>query len=196
MTISTVGRTAQALAGAITLNTGQVCCTATRWMVHESIWDEFIAKVTPCLQAVQIGHGLSAETQMGPVVSRKQQERVLGYVERGQKEGASAVLAGGPAEVPGQPGGYYVKPALLAGDPDNVCAREEIFGPVAYLIPFREEEQVVELVNRSPYGLANSGLERESGACAPGGREPGGGQWLDQCAQPVPARGAVWRARI
>ncbi len=151
-----VDRTARALAGAITLNSGQVCCTATRWLVHESIWDEFVARSTAYLKAVRIGHGLAQETQMGPVVSRKQQDRVLGYVEKGLKEGASAVLTGGPAEVSGQPGGFYVKPALLAGDPDNVCAREEIFGPVAYLMPFGSEAQAVDLVNRSTYGLANS----------------------------------------
>ncbi|MCX6620415.1 MAG: aldehyde dehydrogenase family protein, partial [Acidobacteria bacterium] len=151
-----IARAAQGLAGAITLNAGQVCCTATRWLVHESIWTDFLGQVTANLEAVRIGHGSAPETQMGPVVSRKQQDRVLGYLERGQKEGASALMAGGVAEVSGQPGGFYVKPALLTGDPDNVCAREEIFGPVAYLMPFRTEEEAVELVNRSAYGLANS----------------------------------------
>jgi aldehyde dehydrogenase (NAD+) len=66
------------------------------------------------------------------------------------------VLEGGKADVKGRAGGFYVKPALLAGDARNVCAREEIFGPVAFLMKFRDEKEAVEMVNSSTYGLANS----------------------------------------
>ena len=147
---------AKALTAALTLNTGQVCCTATRWVVHQSIFDRLATSAGQAMSALIIGHGLDPATQMGPVVSEKQRRRVLGYVERGQKEGAKALLAGGAAAVKGHEGGYYVKPALLAGSPENVCAREEIFGPVAFLMPFREEAEALSLVNRSSYGLANS----------------------------------------
>ena len=148
--------TVQALAGAVTLNTGQVCCTATRWLVQEAIFDAFVERARQTMAGLTIGYGLEATTQMGPVVSEKQRRRVLGYLERGPQEGARVLLAGGPATVPGHEGGFFVKPALLTGGPDNVCAREEIFGPVAYLLPFREEAEAVALVNRSTYGLANS----------------------------------------
>src|SRR5713101_6673886 len=151
-----VDAAAKALAGAITLNTGQVCCTATRWLVHEKIYDRLVSSAAAALTATAIGHELDADTQMGPVVSEKQRRRVLGYLERGEKEGAKVLLRGGEAKVNGHEGGYYVKPALLSGPPENVCFREEIFGPVAYVMPFREEDQAVDLVNRSPYGLANS----------------------------------------
>ncbi len=151
-----VDAAAKALAGAITLNTGQVCCTATRWLVHEKIYDRLVSSAAAALTATAIGHELDAETQMGPVVSEKQRRRVLGYLERGEKEGAKVLLRGGEAKVNGHEGGFYVKPALLSGPPENVCFREEIFGPVAYVMPFREEDQAVDLVNRSPYGLANS----------------------------------------
>jgi aldehyde dehydrogenase (NAD+) len=151
-----VDAAAKALAGAITLNTGQVCCTATRWLVHEKIYDRLVSTAAAALTATAIGHELDADTQMGPVVSEKQRRRVLGYLERGEKEGAKVLLRGGEAKVKGHEGGYYVKPALLSGPPENVCFREEIFGPVAYVMPFREEDQAVDLVNRSPYGLANS----------------------------------------
>jgi aldehyde dehydrogenase (NAD+) len=151
-----VDATAQALAGAVTLNTGQVCCTATRWIVQKDIHDQFVKRVIAAMSALTIGHGFDDETQMGPVVSEKQRKRVLGYLERGQKEGAKALLEGGPATVPGYQGGFYVKPALLSGAPENVCAREEIFGPVAFVMSFDKEEEAVELVNRSSYGLANS----------------------------------------
>jgi aldehyde dehydrogenase (NAD+) len=92
---------------------------------------------------------------MGPVVNPRQRQRVLSYLQRGQAEGAQVVLAGGEATVAGRPG-YYVKPALLAGSLDNVAAREEIFGPVAYLAPFRDEDEAVRMVNQTDYGLANS----------------------------------------
>jgi aldehyde dehydrogenase (NAD+) len=147
---------AQQLVNAVTLNTGQVCCTATRWMLHEKIWDDFVSAANELMEAIQIGHGMEASSQMGPAVSEKQRERILGYLARGTKEGATALLAGGPAEVPGYEEGFYVKPALLTGKPDNVCAREEIFGPVAYLMKFSAEDESIDLVNRSPYGLANS----------------------------------------
>jgi aldehyde dehydrogenase (NAD+) len=151
-----VDATAKALAGAITLNTGQVCCTATRWVVHKKILNRFVDSVVGVLEKTSIGHGFDPNTMMGPLVSEKQRQRVLGYVERGKKEGAKMLLEGGATVVPGHEGGYYVKPALLTGKPDNICARDEIFGPVAYVMPFRDEEEAVELVNRSNYGLANS----------------------------------------
>ena len=148
--------TAGALASAVTLNTGQVCCTATRWLVHDSIWKPFLECARTRLEQLKIGYGPSPGTEMGPVVSAKQKERVLGYLRRGTAEGASALLPGGEANVPGFEEGFYVKPALLTGPSENVCAREEIFGPVAYVIPFKTEEEAVDLVNRSFYGLANS----------------------------------------
>jgi aldehyde dehydrogenase (NAD+) len=151
-----VAATGRSLAAAITANTGQVCCTATRWLVHEKILDRLVASAAEALTATRIGHEWDAETQMGPVVSEKQRQRVLGYLERGQKEGATLLLPGGTATVQGHEGGFYVKPALLTGSPENIACREEIFGPVAYVMPFRDEDQAVELVNRSTYGLANS----------------------------------------
>lgn len=147
---------AQALAGAITLNSGQVCCTATRWIVHEKIRDQFVDRATSILSQLKIGHGLDPASQMGPVVSEKQRQRVLGYLQRGEAEGADVLLRGGVADVEGNEAGYYVKPSLLGGAPENICAIDEIFGPVAYVISFSEEEEAVALVNRSRYGLANS----------------------------------------
>ena len=147
---------AEQLVAAVTLNTGQVCCTATRWLLQENIWDEFVPAAIQMMQEIKIGHGLDPSTQMGPVVSEKQRKRVLAYLKQGVSEGAEALLPGGPAEVDKHRDGFYVKPALLTGVPDNVCARDEVFGPVAYLMKFHDEQEAVELVNRSSYGLANS----------------------------------------
>lgn len=150
-----VPATAAALVGAITFHSGQVCCDATRWLVQSDIYDEFVEQCVERLKKVRIGHPLDPSSQMGPVVNAKQSQRVLGYLDKGQAEGATCVLEGGRAEVEGYEGNY-VKPALLAGSLDNVAAREEIFGPVAYLARFEDEAEAIEMANRTDYGLANS----------------------------------------
>ncbi|HWF91603.1 MAG TPA: aldehyde dehydrogenase family protein [Terriglobales bacterium] len=151
-----VEQAADSLVGAVTLNAGQVCCTATRWLVQEKIWDKFVGRASSAMQSLRIGYGGDPDTNIGPVVSAKQQSRVLNYLEKGTKEGATFLLQGGKADVKGHEKGFYVRPTLLTGSPDNVCAREEIFGPVAYVMRFKEEQEAVDLVNRSNYGLANS----------------------------------------
>ncbi len=150
-----VDATAEALVGAITFHSGQVCCDATRWIIHKDIYDKFVSHCVSLLSNVRIGHPLDPETQMGPVVNPKQCERVLGYLEKGKAGGAESLLEGGPAEVEGY-SGNYVKPALLAGSLDNVAAREEIFGPVAYLATFETEDEAIRMANNTDYGLANS----------------------------------------
>jgi len=147
--------TAQKLVKAITFHTGQVCCDATRWLVHRQIYDRFVGECVDRLKKVSIGYQMDSASEMGPVVNEKQRTRVLGYLERGQKEGAKILLEGGTARVDGY-SGHYVKPALLAGSLNNVAAREEIFGPIAYVAPFDDEQQAVEMTNGSDYGLANS----------------------------------------
>jgi aldehyde dehydrogenase (NAD+) len=150
-----VDDTSRKLVQAITFHAGQVCCDATRWIVHEKIYPQFVDACVQRLKDVAVGYPLDPSTQMGPLVNDKQCERVLGYLDRGQKEGAQVVLEGGVAEVPGRQG-HYVKPALLAGSLDNVAAREEIFGPVAYLTSFGDEDEAIQMANDTDYGLANS----------------------------------------
>jgi aldehyde dehydrogenase (NAD+) len=157
--------TAAKLVGAITFHTGQVCCDATRWLVHRRIYEKFVDECARRLKAVQIGYQMHDSTQMGPVVSEKQRKRVLGYLERGVKEGARLIVEGGMAEVPGKKG-HYVKPALMEGSLDNVAAREEIFGPVAYLARFDSEDEALAMVNSTDYGLANSVWSSDLGRCA------------------------------
>lgn len=150
-----VEATAEALVGAITFHSGQVCCDATRWLVQTDIYDEFVGYCVERLKQIRIGHPLDPDSQMGPVVNPKQRQRVLGYLEKGKAGGAECLLEGGSVEVDGF-SGNYVKPALLAGSLDNVAAREEIFGPVAYLARFEDEAEAIEMANNTDYGLANS----------------------------------------
>ncbi|MCR9199363.1 MAG: aldehyde dehydrogenase family protein [Planctomycetaceae bacterium] len=160
-----ISATASKLVGAITYHAGQVCCDATRWLIHKDIYDEFVAECAAKMRAVKIGYQLDGGSQMGPLVNPVQRERVLGYLEKGTAEGADLVLAGGDASVEGH-SGYYVKPALLAGSLDNVAAREEIFGPVAYLAPFSSEEEGIRLANDTDYGLGNSVWSNDLQRCA------------------------------
>jgi len=160
-----VPEAAQKLVEAITFHTGQVCCDATRWLVQKPVYDEFVNEVSERMQKVVIGYPSDEGSAMGPVVSEKQKSRVLGYLEKGVGEGAEVVLEGGSAEVVGRPDGYYVKPALLAGSLDNVAAREEIFGPVAYLAPFDSEADALAKANDTPYGLANSVWSSDLSRC-------------------------------
>ena len=148
--------TATQLAAAVTMNTGQVCCTATRWVIQDKIYDRFVCKVTEVLKQTKIGPGLDRDTQMGPLVNQSQREHVLGYLDHGKQTGARAILDGGKTAPAGSENGFYVLPALLEGPDSNVCCREEIFGPCAYLLRFKDEESAISKVNELAYGLGNS----------------------------------------
>ena len=160
-----ISQTAAKLVAAITYHSGQVCCDATRWLIHADIYDKFVSECVDRMKSVKVGYQLDGCTQMGPLVSAVQQRRVLGYLDKGVAEGAELVLEGGVTEVPGK-AGFYVKPALLAGSLSNVAAREEIFGPVAYLAPFKSEAEGIRLANDTDYGLGNSVWSEDLVRCA------------------------------
>lgn len=104
----------------------------------------------------QVGPALDRETQMGPLVSKAHYERVSNHLAMDKAEGAEALLDAKAVKPNGFEHGYYMSPSLLTGDPDNICCREEIFGPSAYVLKFSDEAEAIRLVNRLPYGLANS----------------------------------------
>ncbi len=148
-----VSSTVKPLVKAITMNAGQVCCTATRWVIHRSLFDEFLDNASGRLQAVRVGYWSDLKSRMGPLISHEQRQRVLGFLDRAADDGCRSVCPGGPLE--GAPG-FFVRPALLTGPPAAEAAQREIFGPVAYALPFDDEDEAIALVNDCAYGLANS----------------------------------------
>jgi acyl-CoA reductase-like NAD-dependent aldehyde dehydrogenase len=147
------------LANGIFRNQGQLCIAAARMFVHERLHDAFAERLSELAQAIRLGDPLAPETTMGPLVSKAQYDRVLGYIALGREQGGT-VRAGGSRGP--QATGYYVQPTVFAGM-DNAMriAREEIFGPVACLMPFRDEDDVVRMANDTTYGLAAGVFTRD-----------------------------------
>ena len=134
------------------INQGEVCSAGSRILVHKPIYKKFVEAMTEKARNVKLGPPLERETKMGPLVSKDQYDRVRSYQELGKKEGKVAI-GGGRAEKFAK--GYYVEPTIFY-DVDNRAriAREEIFGPVASVIPFEDEKDALKIANDSPYGLA------------------------------------------
>jgi betaine-aldehyde dehydrogenase len=134
-------------------NAGQTCTAHTRLLVSETRYAEAAAMAAEAARQTRIGDPFASDTQLGPLVSAMQRERVRGYIEKGVEEGAE-LLAGG-ADAPGDlPLGYYVKPTVFGRvTPDMTIAREEIFGPVLSILTYRDEDDAVRIANDSVYGL-------------------------------------------
>jgi acyl-CoA reductase-like NAD-dependent aldehyde dehydrogenase len=138
---------------AIYFNSGQACNAGSRLFVPAERFDEVMSGLADAAKAAQLGPGLDAGTQLGPLVSAEQHERVMGYIEAGRAEGAE-VLAGGEAAL-ADSGGYFVAPTLFATTSDELrISREEIFGPVLVASPYDSLEEVAARANASEYGLA------------------------------------------
>jgi acyl-CoA reductase-like NAD-dependent aldehyde dehydrogenase len=147
---------AAGIRGASLSNSGQICNALTRILVPADRAGEFTEALAAEMTSMVVGDPSDKATQVGPLVARRQQERVRGYIETGQDEGARLVI-GGTAMPDGLDRGWYVQPTLFA-DADNSMriAREEIFGPVLTVIPYADEDDAVAIANDSDYGLAGS----------------------------------------
>ncbi|MBP0634586.1 aldehyde dehydrogenase family protein [Cupriavidus sp. AcVe19-6a] len=134
---------------------GQVCSAGSRLMVEDSIYDAFIGRLAERLPRIVIGNGFHGETQMGPVQSAQQHEKILGMVQAGIAEGARLVHGGKRPAGDVYKKGYWLEPTLLADvTAEMKIAKEEIFGPVITAERFRSEEEALRAANDTPYGLA------------------------------------------
>ena len=142
------------IVAAVMHNSGQVCSAGTRVYVQERQVTEFIERVATRVRSLRLGPGWADSTDLGPLVSSVQLERVLGYIETGRKQGADLVLGGTRAE--GElAGGYYIEPTVFSEvTEDMAVGSEEIFGPVMSVLRFADLDELIERANRSPYGLA------------------------------------------
>jgi acyl-CoA reductase-like NAD-dependent aldehyde dehydrogenase len=138
------------------MNSGQACVAQTRILVPESRKDEYVDAIATMMSALVVGDPSDPATEIGPMVTRKQQERVGGYITAGASEGARLVV-GGEGMPESVDRGWYVRPTLLADVDNNMSiAREEIFGPVLSVIAYRDDADAIRLANDSDYGLSGS----------------------------------------
>ncbi len=138
---------------AIYYNTGQACNAGSRLFVPKEQFDDVVGALAAAAGSTKVGAGLADGTQLGPVVSAEQEDRVWSYIDKGREEGAELV-AGGTPKADGE-GGYFVEPTLFTATDDNLTiAREEIFGPVLVALPYESLEEVAERANDTEYGLA------------------------------------------
>lgn len=141
---------------------GEVCAAGSRILVERSVYDDFLEQFKVRSEQMSVGDPMDKKTRLGAIVSEEQLERVMSYVEAGKKDGARLLTGGERRTVDGK--GYFVEATVFADvDPDMTIAQEEIFGPVAAVIPFEDFDDAVEKANRTIYGLAAGIWTRDIG---------------------------------
>lgn len=149
-----VAEAARGAAFAAYIGAGQTCIAGRRFFVEEQLYDAFTDELTAVASRIRIGDPADERTQLGPLISAAARHRVLAAIQDGVTSGAGIRHGGTAADVPGLPGGYFMHPAVCTlPAPTLPLAREEIFGPVAVVMPFSTEEQAISLANDSAYGL-------------------------------------------
>lgn len=141
----------------ILFNQGQVCCAGSRVFVQEDIYDKFVAELVNAFQHINVGDPLNPETQMGAQINRRQADKILSYVQIAKEEGATIACGGDYYTENGCEKGSFVQPTLITNVTNDMrVAQEEIFGPVAVVIKFKTEDEVIALANQSTYGLGGA----------------------------------------
>jgi acyl-CoA reductase-like NAD-dependent aldehyde dehydrogenase len=146
----------------ILFNQGQVCCAGSRVFVHEDIYDRFLAECVAAFKKIKVGLPWEKDTMMGSQVNEEQLRKILAYVEVGKKEGARVACGGARLTENGLDKGCFMMPTILVDVTENMrVAQEEIFGPVACFLKFKDEDEVIRMANNSEYGLGGAVWTRD-----------------------------------
>ncbi|MEO7796083.1 MAG: aldehyde dehydrogenase family protein [Thermoanaerobaculia bacterium] len=165
-------------------NQGQVCSATSRLLIEEALAPKFLARLAEEAQRIPIGDGLAPGTLLGPLVSRSQHEKVLGYIDRARAAKISLLTGGG--RPPGLERGYFLEPTVFVDVPvDSELWREEVFGPVLAVRTFRDEAEAVRLANDTPFGLAAAVMSADIERCRRIARRFRAGIVWINCSQPT-----------
>jgi len=172
-------------------NKGEVCTCPSRALIHESIYDEFMARCLERIAAIKQGHPLDIATMIGPQVSTAQLEKIEGYVKIGREEGAEVLIGGERPSLGAElDGGYYYEPTVLKGHNKMRVFQEEIFGPVLAVTTFRDEAEALEIANDTLYGLGAGVWTRDGSRAFRMGRAIKAGRVWTNCYHQYPAHAA------
>jgi aldehyde dehydrogenase len=172
-------------------NKGEVCTCPSRALIEESIYDEFMARALPRIEAIRQGHPLDPETQIGAQVSAAQLEKIESYVEIGKQEGAELLIGGErPHLDDALEGGFYFEPTVFKGHNKMRIFQEEIFGPVLAVTTFKSEAQALEIANDTMYGLGAGVWTRDTSKAFRMGRGIKAGRVWTNCYHLYPAHAA------
>ena len=143
------------------INQGEVCSAGSRILVQKNIYDRFVEAMVKKTQSIKVGFGMNRDNKMGPLITKEHFERVQGFIQKGKEEGADLVFGGN--KLGGElENGYFLSPAIFANVKNSMTiSQEEIFGPVASVIPFEDEEEAISIANDTPYGLAGAVWTRD-----------------------------------
>lgn len=172
-------------------NQGEVCTCPSRALIHEDIYDEFMARCLKRIEAIVQGDPLDPNTMVGAQASSEQFEKILSYMDIGLKEGAELLIGGAEAEQTGDlSGGYYIEPTVFKGTNDMRIFQEEIFGPVLSVCTFKSDEEAMEIANDTLYGLGAGVWSRNINKCYRFGRGIKAGRVWTNCYHTYPAHAA------
>ena len=172
------------------LNQGEVCTCPSRALIHESIYEPFMARAIERVKAIKLGDPLDTETMVGAQASNDQLEKILSYIDIGKAEGAEILVGGNRRQVEGYPDGYYMEPTVFKGQNSMRIFQEEIFGPVVSVTTFDHEAEAIRIANDTLYGLGAGVWARDANTGYRAGRAIKAGRVWTNCYHLYPAHAA------